>query len=115
MRGLVREWSPVTSFELESKGYGTFEVLMPSEKSVEKLLAYNCHEIEGSDQVLQVKKMPVQFSVVDIFDLLEEQLGKVEYLEAAFPRGVLSAFPNGGARARVVVTEKPRVGDVPTP
>ena len=68
---------------------------MTSEESVERLLAYNCNEIEGSAQVLQVKKMPVQFSVVDIFDLLEEQLGEAEDLDSAFPRVPLSAFPKG--------------------
>ena len=54
---------------------------------MERLLAYNCHEIENSDQVLQVKKLLLQFSVVDIFDLLEEDLGETKDLKAAFPRG----------------------------
>ena len=56
MRDLVREWGRANPLELESKGDGSFEVLMPSEESVERLLAYNYHEVEGSDQVLQVKK-----------------------------------------------------------
>ena len=60
---------------------------MPNEESAERLLALNCTEIENSEQLLQVKKMPVLLSVVDIFDLLEEQLGEAENLEAAFPRG----------------------------
>lgn len=107
MRGFVRDWARVAPLELESKGDGSFEVLMPSEESVERLLAYNCHEIEGSDHVLQVRKMPVQFSVVDIFDLLEEQLGEAEDLEAAFPRG--------GVRARVVASESPRQVDSQPP
>ena len=68
MRDLIREWGRANPLELESKGDGSFEVLMPREESVERLLAYNYHEVEGSDQVLQVKKMTVQFSVVDIFD-----------------------------------------------
>ena len=66
---------------------------MPSEESVERLLAYNCEEIEGSDHVLQIKRMPVQFSVVEISDLLEEQLGEAEDLEAAFHGGVLKPGP----------------------
>ena len=39
----------------------------------------------------------MQFLVVDIFDLLEEQLAEAEELDAHFPRG--------GARARVVTSE----------
>ena len=105
MRGLIREWGRTSPLEMESKGDGVYEVLMPSEESVERLLAYNCHEIEDSDQVLQVKKMPVQFSVVDIFDLLEEQLGEAEDLEVAFPRG--------GVRARVVANESPQTRESP--
>ena len=56
MRDLVREWGRANPLELESKGDGSFEVLMPSEESVERLFAYNYHEVEGRDQVLQVKK-----------------------------------------------------------
>ncbi len=92
MRGLVRAWAQVSPLEMESKGDGTFESLMPSEESVERLLAYNYQEVEGSEHVLLVKKMPVQFSVVEIFDVLEEHMAEQEDLEAAFPRG--------GARAR---------------
>ena len=96
MRNLVREWGQANPLEMESKEDGSFEVLMPSEESVERLLAYNYHEVEGIDQVLQVL-----FSLVDIFDLLEEHLGEAEDLEAAFPRGV---------RARAVASERPRGG-----
>ena len=74
------------------KGDGTLEFLMPSEESVERLLAYNYQEVENSEHVLLVKKMPVQFSVVEIFDVLEEHMAEQEDLELAFPRG--------GARAR---------------
>ena len=49
--------------------------------------------------------MPVQFSVVDIFDLLEEQLGEAEDLEMAFPRG--------GVRARVGANEIPQTRESP--
>ena len=49
--------------------------------------------------------MPVQFSVVDIFVLLEDHLGEAEDLEAAFPRGV---------RARAVASERPRGETPPT-
>ena len=87
MRSYIREWTRTSPFDVQSKGDGGFEVLMPNEESAERLLALNCTEIENSEQLLQVKKMPVQFSVVDIFDLLEEQLGEAEDLEAAFPRG----------------------------
>ena len=77
---------------------------MPSEESVERLLAYKYNEVEGTEKFLQVKKMPVQFSVVDIFDLLEEHLGEAEDLEAAFPRA--------GVRARVVASENPQAGEL---
>ena len=92
MRGLVREWARASPLEMESKGDRTFEFLMPSEESVERLLTYNYQEVENSEQVLLVKKMPVQFSVVEIFDVLKEHMAEQEYLEMAFPRG--------GARAR---------------
>ena len=72
---------------MESKGDGTFEILMPSEESVERLLTYNYQEVENSEQVLLVKKMPVQFSVVENFDVLEEHMAEQEDLEMAFPRG----------------------------
>ena len=45
--------------EMESKGDETFEFLMPSKESVERLLTYNYQEVENSEQVLLVKKMPV--------------------------------------------------------
>ena len=61
MRGVIREWGRTSPLEMESKGDGVYEVLMPSEESVERLLAYNCHEIEDSDQVLQVKKCLYNF------------------------------------------------------
>ena len=76
MRSYIREWTRTSTFDVQSKGDDGFEVLMPNEESAERLLALNCTEIENSEQLLQVKKMPVQFSVVDIFDLLEEQLGR---------------------------------------
>ena len=43
--------------------------------------------------------MPVQFSVVEIFDVLEEHMAEQEDLELAFPRG--------GAKARGVASESP--------
>ena len=55
MRGLVREWAHASPLEMESKGDGTFEFLMPSEESVERLLTYNYQEVENSEQVLLVK------------------------------------------------------------
>ena len=73
--------------DVQGKGDGSFEVLIPNEESAERILALNCTEIENNEQILQVKKMPVQFSDLNIFDLLEEQLGEAEDLEASFPRG----------------------------
>ena len=57
-----------------------FYVLMPTGESVERLLTYHNLEIVRSVNPLQVKKIPVQFTVVDIFDLLEEPLGEAEDL-----------------------------------
>ena len=85
-----------------SKGDGTHEALMASEESVERLLGLNYSEIEGCEHVLLIKRIPVQFSVIDVFEMLEEQLGEAEDLEAAFPRG--------GVRARVVTSEVPQIG-----
>ena len=65
-------------------------------------MGLNYSEIEGSEHVLLIKRLPVQFSVIDVFDMLEEQLGEAEDLEAAFPRG--------GVRARVVASEVPQIG-----
>ena len=68
---------------------------MPSEESVERLLTYNYQEVENSEQVLVVKKMPVQFSVVEIFDVLDEHMAEQKDLEMAFPRGRAKAGGGG--------------------
>ena len=98
MRSYIRGWSRVAPLELEGKGDKYFEVLIPCEEIVERILDDNCNEIENRDQVLQVRKKPVQFLVVDIFNLLEEQLGDAEDLETAFPRG---------EKTRVFFNERP--------
>ncbi len=72
---------------LAEKGDNNFEVVMHNEESVKRLLTFHLTEKEGSVHPLHVKNMPVQFSVVDIFDLIEKQLGEAEHIEAAFPRG----------------------------
>ena len=58
MRGLIRECGPL---EMESEGDGVYEVLMPSEESVERLLTFNYQEVENSEQVLLVKKCRYNF------------------------------------------------------
>ncbi len=111
MHTTIRAWSRVAPSYLEDLGEGDFEVLMPDQESAERLLGLHYTEIEGSEHPLVVKKIPVQFTVVDIFDLLEEQLAEAEDLEAHFPRG--------GARARVVTSEEVNEGyfapDLPLP
>ncbi len=97
MRSQIKDWVRIYPSYLEDLGDMQFEVSMPDHESTERLLGMHYTEIEGSAHPLYVKKIPVQFSVVDIFDLLEEQLTEAEDLEAHFPRG--------GARARVVTSE----------
>ena len=86
MRAQIKDWVRVYPSYLEDLGEMNFEVLMPDQESAERFLAMHYSEIEGSEHPLYVKKILVQFSVVDIFDLLEEQLAEAEYLEAHFPR-----------------------------
>ena len=105
MRAQIKDWVRVNPSYLEDLGENNFQVTMPDQESAERLLAMHYSEIEGSEHPLYVKKIPVQFSVVEIFDLLEEQLAEAEDLEAHFPRG--------GARARVVTSEGVLEGYVP--
>ena len=61
MRGLVEDWGRTSPIELECKEDGTYEALMASKESVERLLGLNYGEIEGNEHVLLKKGSPCNF------------------------------------------------------
>ena len=59
---------------------------MPLDEGVEALLLFNGREIEGTSEILQIKRAEVRFTSQDIFNFLEEFLSEKEELDALFPQ-----------------------------
>ena len=78
IKSTVKDWIDHTPLEVTDLGSNDFDVLLPNEDAVQRLMLLNHRGIDGTSFVIKVRKEEVVLTCMEILNIIEEHM---EYRE----------------------------------